>query len=373
MSQVTEQVNFDDKVVIVPVELARDRELDGDCLAVFMVMKSFGPRAEAKVETLAARLDWPVARVKRAQARLLQARWIILLREGACVSKSQGIYKPRLWWCCRVKGESAPQGAEVGGTKIGTPTNRDPHQKGSPSVGDPKNGGAEAVEGSSSSRRTIKRECERESQNNSANSKAKNSLSLSASPKDPQEILARLSVQYAKKHGHALTPTSTNLMDAAELDRLFGPDLEATFQRYLSDPGRTVPGQRECWLDLNRHPLGVLRSQPDSYRTSTQAPNDQTKKAKAEQQAKSEAERDAKAEADRRQHRRMSELWPTLTKGQREAFLTKASELSPFSHRLVQEHRKKHGLEGMPVGSLVAVTVLELWPGFPALPEWCRA
>ena len=151
MPEQKEAVSFNDNIVITPVELCRDREVDGDAIACFAIMKSFGPRAEAKVETYAARARWPVARIRKAQKTLLDAKWIILLREGQRIDKDT--YITRLWYMCRFKGQEAPQGLALGVTDSEPLSEKGLRKKGSLKVGLPKNGGAKAVEGSSSSRR----------------------------------------------------------------------------------------------------------------------------------------------------------------------------------------------------------------------------
>lgn len=247
-----ETINFDDNIAIVPVELARDEQVPGEAIAVFAVMKSFGPRAEAKVETFATRLKWSVAKVRKYQGILEKAGWIVLVREGAKVS--QGSYLPRLWWMARVKGQQPPQELGVGVTKTETPTKYGSRKVGGLKSRGPKNRNPEAVEGSSNSRRSSKQQNEREG--------ADAPPSPKASPKGPEEqaegILCRLDkIRVATSYGRPIVRTKENLRAALEAEANYGHELGKAYINFLGD--------KSLWLTDRNHPLTTFAKQPDSY------------------------------------------------------------------------------------------------------------
>lgn len=110
-----EQADFEEHDIQMPLELQLDEDVDGDAQIVWCVMRGVGKRAQASVEEYAKRLSskktkWTLARVKAAQKSLVDAKWIVLLKEGHGGRKGE-LGLPRLWWICRKKGEAAPLGA----------------------------------------------------------------------------------------------------------------------------------------------------------------------------------------------------------------------------------------------------------------------
>ncbi len=126
-----EGIRFKEREFGIPVELCRDPDVPGEAIALYVVMRSFGPFAEAKVSSYATRLSWTDAKVRKYQKVLEKAKWIKLLREGRRYSetilasgqrpKSVKAYLCRLWWMCANKNEEVPQGVELGVTKTITP------------------------------------------------------------------------------------------------------------------------------------------------------------------------------------------------------------------------------------------------------------
>lgn len=235
-------VNFDDKIVITPVELYRDEELTGECYAVFAVMKSFGPRAEAKVSTYAKRLSskkkpWSEARVVRYQKMLQKAGWIKLLREGVDGT-------PRLWWMCRVKNEVPPLQDESraivlqGLQKAGAAKRRGSKKQGLQNDTPKQLKGSKAVE--------VKTQA--------VESKPARS---SASPED---ILQKLDPIRVKRYGHPLARTEANKRAAAKLAESVSADiLPVVYEAYLADRGK------DGRLADEKHPLAWLLEAVDTY------------------------------------------------------------------------------------------------------------
>ena len=246
MGKGSESINFDDKVVITPVELYRDDEVFGDAYAVFAVMKSFGPRAEAKVGTYARRLSskgrvFSEERVIKYQKMLQKAGWIVLLREG-----SDG--NPRLWWMCRVKNERPPQQDESRGGETQPLQNTAPvKHRGSDSQG-PRN-------------TTPKQKKVLQAVEGTTNQKKREKPLAQTSSLKAGEALDRLStVRLKSRYALALSPSRSNLDHAAQLETLLGPELEDVYRRYLEDPGQKLKDEK--------HPLGWLMPSLDSYRVA---------------------------------------------------------------------------------------------------------
>lgn len=93
--------DFEEHTIHVPLPLILEIGMPGEAMAVYMVMKSFGKRAEASLEAYAERLGWSIPTTRKWQNFLVGAAWIVLLREGKNTN-------PRLWWICKSKGEQPP-------------------------------------------------------------------------------------------------------------------------------------------------------------------------------------------------------------------------------------------------------------------------
>jgi hypothetical protein len=129
--QPQEGIRFKEREFGTPVDLCRDDQVPGEAIALYVVMRSFGPFAEAKVSSYAGRLRWSDAKVRKYQKLLEKAKWIKLVREGKHFSET--ILRPgakaqvnekylcRLWWMCAYKDEVVPQGIETGVIKTITP------------------------------------------------------------------------------------------------------------------------------------------------------------------------------------------------------------------------------------------------------------
>jgi hypothetical protein len=340
-----DQVNYDDKVVITPVELYRDRELNGECYALFGVMKSFGPFARAKVGSYASRLGWHEDRVKKYQRVLQKAGWIVLVREG---------YDdvPRLWWMCRVKGEQPPQGYVDGGGKTRPPKNTAPVKHGGRKTRGPGNTPPkqkkvlQAVE-------VINNQREK-AQSNSG--KSKTSLS-SASPTTGQEALALMNPAYRGKHGRDLDPSDGPKALAAA--KVYGPDLVAAWQRFVADPGT------RGYMDQLRHPIPIFTSQPNLWRPSSDAAGAgvDPARAAASRAAKNRAAADSAAvlAAEEAAERILVSRWPSLPAQLRDQVVAKVAGLSDFMADLVDAWRRKQG-GVLRANSVVCTAILETCP-----------
>lgn len=234
-------VNFDDKIVITPVELYRDKALNGQCFALFGVMKSFGPRAEAKVSTYGSRLGWTQATVEKYQKILRKAGWIVLLREGS-------EHNPRLWWMCRVKNEAPPQDIETGGIKNRPPKKQAPGKSSPlknrpPKISPPKQKKVlQAVELDDKQKKGGKEIAP---------------PPPTATPRD--QNLTRLDQAYKSRWGRVLTRTDDNIELANRAAVIFGAELEVSWAAYLKSSGN------KGGLESARHPIAWFVSQPDTW------------------------------------------------------------------------------------------------------------
>jgi hypothetical protein len=340
-----EQVSFDDKVVITPVELYRDPELNGECYALFGVMKSFGPFAMAKVSSYGARLGWSDDRVQKYQKQLRAAGWIVLVREGYDAT-------PRLWWMCRVKNEQPPQDLvdRVGkkqGVQKPPPVKTTPRKKQGVQNTAPKQKKAlQSVEGlkDQSKREKVKANSE----------KPKTSLS-SASPTPGQEALALMNPVYRAKHGVDLHPNYAP--QAAEAQRVYGADLVPAWTRFVADPG--TRGR----MDEFRHPIPIFTAQPNLWATPPAAPGADPAKVEAAQAAaaRARADREARLQAERAAAERLATAWPRLPAQLRDQVLDQVAALNDFMADFVKACRQRRG--GMfEAHSAVCHAVLELRP-----------
>jgi hypothetical protein len=349
-----EQVSFDDSkhFSAVPRALFEDRRMGGDEFAVYAVMKSFGPRAEAKVETLAARLRWPAARVRSAQRSLEKAGWLVLVREGKRLKKD--IYLPRLWWVRWSKDEVAPQPEEVGVTNLGPPTSVT-HEKGlrkkAPlKVGSPKNGGAETDKALKTDKAN-KTERDKEK----GNSGKKNPLSAATPTPTGHEALALMNPAYRAKHGVDLHPSSA--ADCLAAWRVYGDDLVPAWTRFVADPG--TRGR----MDLTRHPIPIFTSQPNLWATPPAVVGtDPVKAAEAQAaQARARAEKEARVQADHAAAEKVAAAWPRLSAQLREQILDQVAALNGFMADIVTACRQRRGGNFEPHSALCAA-VMELRP-----------
>jgi hypothetical protein len=240
----TELVSYADNYVMVPVDLCVDVSVPGEAIALYCVMKSFGPRAAAKVSTYGLRLGWHEDRVKRYQKLLQQAGWIVLVREGGqSLSKGgQKIYEPRLWWMCAKKKEQ-PRLTGAGGGEMPSPAKEGAVKQGPLEFRPPR----------------------------FAPPKQKKAFQAAESPEKKEKddppapaggAFKRLSaIRLKSRYARALMPTATNIRSAVQLEGLLGQDLEAAYQVYLADPSPRLCDER--------HPLGWMLSTLDSYLPDT--------------------------------------------------------------------------------------------------------
>ena len=249
MLEKKEAVNFDDKIVITPVELYRDRELNGECYALFGVMKSFGPRAEAKVSTLAARLGWSVDRVKKYQAILRRTKWIVLLREGDSD-------RPRLWWMCRIKGEVPPQEVDGGGGKNRPPQKQAPSKTGPLKTREPQNTPPKQKKALKTAEGK-----ERGKSKSTEEDKAKATLqnislsgpsALKTKFKYMPDFTQVLSDEKFRLKGSKIADTKENANYIGQAGHIFGADLLPAWLNYLKKA-------KPYWADQNYPLVGFIR------------------------------------------------------------------------------------------------------------------
>lgn len=102
-------VDFEPNPVIVPPGLPGDPKVDVKDLGAWVIMKSFGARAEASLEAYCAKAKCTPDTFRVYQRNLVKAGWMTLIREGR-PGKPGEQGAPRLWWMSRVKGEAPPLG-----------------------------------------------------------------------------------------------------------------------------------------------------------------------------------------------------------------------------------------------------------------------
>ncbi len=132
-----ETVDFEDHLIFVPVELTMDKEVDLKALGAWVIMKSFGKRADASLGAYAERAHCEAKTFRAYQRELEKAGWITLLREGK-QGGEENKGNPRLWWMSKVKKEAPPLGAFLGGggsQKTAPSQKTDPSEKRDPKQG----------------------------------------------------------------------------------------------------------------------------------------------------------------------------------------------------------------------------------------------
>lgn len=93
--------------IYVPPGMAEDPDVNLKDIGAFVIMKSFGRRAEASLEAYAERGGCDLDTFRGYQKRLVRAGWITLLREGRPGKKGE-FGQPRRWWLCTTKKEAPP-------------------------------------------------------------------------------------------------------------------------------------------------------------------------------------------------------------------------------------------------------------------------
>ena len=102
-------VDFEPNPVIVPPGLPDDPDLDVKDMGAWVIMKSFGARANASLEAYCAKAKCTPGTFRAYQRNLVKAGWMTLVLEGRPGQPGEG-GTARLWWMSRVKGEAPPLG-----------------------------------------------------------------------------------------------------------------------------------------------------------------------------------------------------------------------------------------------------------------------
>lgn len=125
---VQESADFEEHSLIIPATLPMDPEATGEAVGLFVVMKSYGKRAHASVESYCERTGWGPDRVRTWQDHLQKIKWMTLLQEGRPPRKGEKTGTPRLWWMNWTKGEAPPLDAFMHAPRVGVLPGLGKHQ-----------------------------------------------------------------------------------------------------------------------------------------------------------------------------------------------------------------------------------------------------